>query len=487
MNSIYDFPRLVVEVQNHTWGNADLRNISEVRIQQRLSLPALCELTLRDPPGPLAVARGVLPGASLRVSLQGERTALFSGQVTAVEYGYEGDQSQSVYIRGYDGLHRLRKQQTVRLHSDMTVLRLANELIKGMDLKVQASEVGPRFARIYQHHQTDLELLVETAAAAGLYLTLREGLLYLLTLAGIGEPQSLTLGANLHEAHIEINADAACETVAATAWNPLDAEVYYGRATQPRSGRRLQGALSTAQLNGAERYDLVNEGAVDQPQVEALAQAELDYRKAGEVVLTGLAQGSPQLQPGTPIQVQGVADMVAGRYVLTEVTHLINRTGGYLAEISTAPPPRPPRPRTDVATVGIVTQVDAQGRVRAKLPTYNQVESDWMGVLTPGAGKNKGMIALPNPGDTVLVLLTHENPGRGIVLGGLYGQQSPPDSGVTSGSVQRYSWITAGGQRIQLDDSGNIIRLENESGSYIELAGGQVTIGGQAIDFRRTG
>ena len=51
-----------------------------------------------------------------------------------------------------------------------------------------------------------------------------------------------------------------------------------------------------------------------------------------------------------------------------------------------------------------------------------------------------------------------------------------PDSGVDNGSVQRYTFLTRGGQRIQLDDAANSLRLENDKGSYIELKPGKVRI-----------
>ena len=49
-----------------------------------------------------------------------------------------------------------------------------------------------------------------------------------------------------------------------------------------------------------------------------------------------------------------------------------------------------------------------------------------MHVLTPGAGKGKGLIALPDVGDRVLILCSHQDPGQGIVLGGLYGMDGEP-------------------------------------------------------------
>jgi phage baseplate assembly protein V len=191
--------------------------------------------------------------------------------------------------------------------------------------------------------------------------------------------------------------------------------------------------------------------------------------------------------------------------VLTTVTHTLDNRLGFVSEISTLPPTPHPRDKGAVVAPGEVTQIDdpdSLGRVKVSLPTYGDVETGWMGVVTPGAGAGKGFVTLPDVGDDVLVLFSHGDPARGVVLGGLYGTGGPPDSGIEGGAVRRYTLLTPGGQRVQLDDEGNKMRLENSDGSYVELAPGtvrlhaaadleieapgkSVVIKGQTIDFRR--
>ena len=77
-----------------------------------------------------------------------------------------------------------------------------------------------------------------------------------------------------------------------------------------------------------------------------------------------------------------------------------------------------------------------------------------------------------------------------------------PDSGVEGGATQRHTWLTAGGHRIRLDDADQTIRVEDSSGSYVELSpqkvlvhattrleleapGQAVVIRGATIDFER--
>jgi phage baseplate assembly protein gpV len=149
-----------------------------------------------------------------------------------------------------------------------------------------------------------------------------------------------------------------------------------------------------------------------------------------------------------------------------------------------------------------VDDPDGKGRVRVKLPTYAEVETEWMQVLTVGAGEGKGLTILPDVDDRVLVLIMPGAMSQGIVLGGLYGMDGPPDSGVEDRSVRRFTLLTPGGQRVRLDDSNGVVYIENSEGSFIELApdhvklhaaadftleapGKKVVIRGHKIDFQR--
>ena len=64
------------------------------------------------------------------------------------------------------------------------------------------------------------------------------------------------------------------------------------------------------------------------------------------------------------------------------------------------------------------------------------------------------------------------DPAQGIVLGGLYGAEAPPDSGVEAGTVQRFTFMTPGGQRLQLDDEHKSVCVETSGGDALELRPG---------------
>lgn len=480
--------------------------LCEVRVQQALSVPSLCELTFRDPPGPLEPAAELPPGTSLEVRLRDHDVPLFGGEVTAVEHTFEADRSREVRVRAYDLSHRLRKRQRVRAHVQVTPRSLAEELTAGLGLGIRSEADGPTWELLVQHRQTDLDLLVEVLERSGLHFVTREDELLLLTLAGSGDPVPLRLGTTLFEARAELNGDPACREVAVAGWDPLRSETHAGQSSEARGGVTAPAEAPPQDLGGDGQRAFPDQATPDDSHAEGIARAELDHRGAREVTVSGVAEGDPRLRPGARVEVAGLGSAFAGVHVLTRVTHTIDDDQGYVSAFDTAPPRLRPRAAGTVATLGVVSHVDdpeGRGRVKVRLPTYFDVETGWMEVVSLGAGAGKGLVLLPDVDDTVLVLLAHENPAEGLVLGGLYGAAGSLDAGgVSGGGVRRYSLVSRGGQSVRLDDERRSLRFEDATGSFVELApegvvlhaaadveiaapGRRVVIRGAAIDFER--
>ena len=507
MSQVRGIPAVKVEADGSPLSAGEMLGLGSVRVQQELSAPSLCELAFQSPHAPGGVS-SLSPGTSLRVSVEGCAAPLFVGEVTALEYVYGPSGQREVRVRGMDLLHRLRKRQTVRVHVQTSLLDLARELVADLGLRVDGEEsLAPVWRTLYQHRQSDLALLVETAQRCGLFMTVRDDTLHIITLDGLSDVVSLTLGESLLEAQIEVNGDPACRDVSASGWNAQSVEAHDGEATEARACRHVRAEAPPDLFGASGKRFIVGEALQDDRHAGALAQSELDLRTAREVVFRGTAEGDPRLRPGTQVDVAGagIAQEVAGRYVLASVVHTIDDRLGFVSELSTDPPAPGPRPAGASVAFGVVTQVDdpdGLGRVKASLPTFGEVETDWMGVLCVAAGPGKGLVALPDTGDKVLIAFSNEDPGQGVVLGGLYGKTSPPDPGVQGGAVKRYTLRTPGGSYLQFDDGSNKVRLQDQQGSYLEMSpnlvllhsvtaleieapGKPVTIRGQSVDFER--
>jgi phage protein D/phage baseplate assembly protein gpV len=491
-----------VRVDGRALADDRVRRLVSLRVATRLSLPAQCELAFVTGPGAAAEIDLCPLGSALTVRVYGDSGDLFDGEVTCVELRYEPDGAAYLRVRAYDRLHRLRKRQQLRVFNDVTAVDLARALTSDLGLDVEADDAGPSFERIVQDRQHDFALLTAITARTGRYPALDGDTLRLLTLEGYGDPVDLELGSSLLEARIEANLDRAGSRVTALGWHPQRAELLEGEATTARSGRRITFEPDPSSVGADGASTVVDQSSRSVDELVGVAQADLDARVGRAVTISGVADGNARLRVGARIAVRGVAGPIAGTYVLTEVVHTVDATG-YQSTFGT----EPPRVETPTAgasvTLGKVTALDdpdALGRVRVSLPAHGDLDAGWLGVLCPGAGAGRGIVALPDVDDTVLVLLPHGVPAEGVVLGSLFGAITPPDTGVDGGAVKRWTLRTAQGQSIVVNDAEHSLRLENKVGSFVELGpellklhaqtdvmieapGKAVTVRGKTVDF----
>lgn len=468
---------LTVEVDGRALADEVTQRLVSVRVAAKLNQPTQCELALATSPGPGAEARLCPLGAALLLRLSGVDDPLFRGEVTCFEIEYAGDGTAVLRVRAYDLLHRLRKHQEQRVFEAVTVAELARQLADPVGLTVSAEAGGPTLPRLLQHRHSDLDLLVETAGRAGLYAMVDGDELRLVTLDGYGAPTALKLGESVFGLRVSANLDQATDGFAALGWHPHEARPVEQHVAAARSGRAIALEPDPAAVAASERSIVDQIGSGDD-ELAALAQSRLDARVASWVTVTGVAEGDGALRPGRRIAIEGVAEPVAGVHVLTEVVHTI-AASGHLTSFSTEPPVTSAPPGTASVTLGVVTDADdpdGHGRVRVTLPAYGGLDAGWLAVVCPGAGQGRGIVALPDPHDTVLVVLPHAEPVAGLVLGSLFGRHEPPELGIEGERTRRWSMRTSGGQSIVLDDGGRRLRLESETGSFVELSPDRFTL-----------
>lgn len=115
-------------------------------------------------------------------------------------------------------------------------------------------------------------------------------------------------------------------------------------------------------------------------------------------------------------------------------------------------------------TVGVVTNnqdPDALGRVKVKLPWLtDEDESHWARVATPMAGNDRGLYALPEVDDEVLVAFEHGMVEFPYVLGALWnGKDKPPESN-DDGNNNKRTFKSRSGHVVRLDDSDGAEKIE---------------------------
>ncbi|QFP74995.1 type IV secretion protein Rhs (plasmid) [Deinococcus sp. AJ005] len=475
------------------WGGT----VRELRVVRKLSLPSACELGLvGDGPLPVTIGDGLLVE-------EWSGLPLFDGEVTALSVEYLPGGLREVRVRAYDRLHRLRKSMPAQTLDGQGLRDVAQALSDRLGVRLDLDREALPRVWTAQLRQSDLELLTGLSVQNGRHFQLQGDCLEFLGPAGNGTRVVLELGRNLLEARIESNVDAACPEVEVYGWNALQVTAVQGRATAPSMPTPM--ATAKSEVLGAGVRKLVGVPVDSDEEAQWAAQAELDWRSGASHTCWGVCDGDGRLRPGSGVRLDGLDAHLNGEFVLTEVVHRVEAGSGYVTEFCSRPnPPRGPSAPL-AATLGVVAAVDDPadlGRVQVRMPAQAGLLSGWLQVLSVAAGAERGLMALPDVGDQVLVLLPHGEGSPGILLGGLYGQAGLPDSGVVDGRARRLTLRSAAGQKVVLDAAARTLVLEDGQGSVVELTpehvrvhaarrlvleapGQEVVIRGERINFER--
>jgi phage baseplate assembly protein gpV/phage protein D len=497
--ALLQLPRLALALDGAALDGALAARLTEVTVTQALGAPAVAELVFADPPD--AAVSGLMPGPALSVGLA-TGGALFDGKVTAVAAEETADGLALFRLVARDALHPLARRQSLIALENASAADLARRLAGDIGLSARIDEPTPSRHLILQGEQTDLDLLCDVAAEAGLYPTIRNAELRLLSLAGNGEePVTLARGRTLLAFRAALSGDA---------WLP--GGKHLGRDSVTLDQRDT--SLSLARQDRVEMRDpggdlgmgeraWLNRLSDSAGAAEAELQGGIDRAAADVAVIEGLAEGDPSLAPGRLVRIEGVPGPFSGDYALTRALHRISAAEGYVTEFSTARPARPVRSGTAHVTVGEVTDVkdpEGLGRCAVTLTDFGAAAAGWMHVAIAGAGARKGLAALPDRGDKVLVLLPNGDPARGYVVGGLYGTERLPKG--AEDQPRGLYLRSQDGQVLELKGKDGALRLANRSGSLlditprrtrlaaasdmvIEAPGKTITIRADAIKFER--
>lgn len=467
MRSLSALPNIRIVLDGLMVGKKDMGHLSRLRVVQKLSHPSLCEVVFSLQDHGMIDRHPFRAQSVFSVFVGDERLPLFHGIITAVEYRYGASGGLGLHVRGYDALYFSAKKQRIHTYLDATVPEMAAEMTKASGIGIRALENGPVWRQLLQFRETDLDFLARTAQRSGLYFFLTpENILDIMTLSGNGDTVFLSRGDDLFELTVETNDAASLSSVYTSGWDPFLAEFHDGSASSDNGEGQQRKLVDIPLRNSLE--------------AEAVSKAELDRSGAHALSARGVAGGNRRLMPGVTVLVDGIHPLLKKKFLISEVAHTITHDTGYVSSFSSLPPDFRTADTGTNATFGRVIDVDDpenRGRIKAVLPAMEHAQTEWMNVVLPAAGNNKGAVMLPDVDDQVLILFLNNDPARGVVMGGVFGaSQQPEHWGVSDSAVKRYCFVTPEGQKITLNDTRRGIRVENREGSYLELYPDAVTL-----------
>jgi uncharacterized protein involved in type VI secretion and phage assembly len=176
-------------------------------------------------------------------------------------------------------------------------------------------------------------------------------------------------------------------------------------------------------------------------------------------------------------------------FLVTQVTHVVDQDGRYsnsfsgiIDEIEVIPmaEPKISIAGSQIATVKSNDDPKKQGRVKVQTLWQNTKNktTGWLRVQAPDAGSsekvsgNRGLVTIPEIGDTVMLGFEFNNPDRPFVAGSIFTSKTGTGGGDAN---KTKSLTTRSGSTISLDDSDGSLYIKDKHGSdsKIKLDGNQ--------------
>jgi phage protein D len=284
-----------------------------------------------------AIFEAVRLGRTLRLALDDDPPALFSGEIVAVAQELRAHLPPRLEITAQDRLAALGRATVTRAYHDQTLLEALHAVAARHQLAL-TGEIGDggRREAIVQAGESDLAFVRRLALELDVGIVAEEaGGLRLVHRGAAGAPRHrLVLGETLLALRLVADATLLPESLTVQGWDPQTQQPVTAVQVTPSVGARPPGTTSRGQVYLADP-SLAQEAAVA-AQLRALV-ADAARRSA---IATGTCSGAVPLRPGDAVAVEGVGPEAAGSYVIERASHVFSLEEGWqTAFVASRPPP----------------------------------------------------------------------------------------------------------------------------------------------------
>ncbi len=411
-------------------------------------------------------------------------TSIFKGII--VKHAVEADLDGS-YLN-LELKDKALKMTTVRknkVHREVKEDGVFQKLVTDNGLKVgKIAATKGKHPELVQYNCSDWDFLLSRVDVQGWWVYVHQETLSVVNPAEISTSKAthtFSYGlSNIFNLHLEINAEHQVKEVNSHAWDiekkKLSQQVK-GEDTEMEIGNIDSSSLATAV--GAEKYALQSIAPLLPEELKAWSDSKLLKTRWAMVRGSFSIQGIPKIQVLEVMEIEGISDRFNGKAVISGIRHRISEDGwftdvqfgikpdSYIDQHAVSSKPAGGLlPSIHGLQIGMVDAFekdpDGQFRIKVKLPFLGEEETAiWARILSPDAGKERGVFFRPEVGDEVVVGFLNDDPRQAIVLGSLFSKSLPPP--VVADEINEKNFIkgifSKEGLQVKMDDENKMIQL----------------------------
>jgi uncharacterized protein involved in type VI secretion and phage assembly len=353
---------------------------------------------------------------------------------------------------GYDHSHQLNRTRRTSTFQNMTLGDIARKVASNAGIQTGTIDsLGSPRQFVQQNNETDWEFLWRLAKDIDFEVVVIDKKLNFRK-AGTNEaqPKRLRLGEELWAFDPRITAVQQLDEVVVRGWDPQQAQEIEARSRIGKTDTQLGISRDkVAQAGSGGTLTISDRPITSTDEAQALADSLAQKHGNAFVSAEGACRGDPTIKPGKKIEIKDVGPNFDGTYTLAATRHLFKGGSGYETLFTVSG--RTPHRLVDLTTPakrkgwgnsvvrGVVTNnqdPNKQGRVRVNFPALaGDMESEWARVIGPAAGKDRGLMMLPQVGDEVVVAFEHDDVHFPYVIGSVWnGKGKPGDLSKHDGS-----------------------------------------------------
>ncbi len=457
-------------------------------------------------------AGGNFPASNDALFVPGKELELWAGYSGTEEILFKGIIiKHSIKIREHSNpvLNIEVKDKCVKLteglHSKYFTEKKDNEIIEeilgtyGIDKDVETTTAAIK--ELVQYYSSDWDFIVTRAEVNGKLCFADNGKLVVKKPVTSASALDVVFGATILEFDAEIDARNQYKAVKSTAWdfaNQSLLNVSGAEPSLPSVSNLSNSDLSSAIFN--DDYLLQHGGIVAEDSLQSWADAALIKSRLAKVCGRVKFRGYSKVKPGDVIKLSGVGDRFNGDVYATGVRHELYK-GAWSTDVQFGLSTKWFAKENDVThlsaggmlpgvkglQIGIVTDLEdpnSEFRVKVKIPAISNTEEGiWARMITPDAGKNRGIFFRPEIDDEVIIGFLHEDPNNPVILGGVFSsaKTSPlaqtkdnDEKGLVTRSEMKWIWNdkkkalnieSPAGKKIVIDEDAGEINIADENGN----------------------
>lgn len=482
--------QFLIKIDGQNVSTAFMGDLAEVVVDTSLYMPNMFTIRLRDDKlkwvddASLDIGKTVEISAEAGKERGGQTGLLIKGEITGLEPDFSAEGKTTLTVRGYDKSHRLhrgKKTRTFLKTKDSDVAqKLAGEA--GLSADIDATSVTHDY--LLQNNQTNMEFLLSRAERIGYQVYVTDGKLCFKKSSYSTDGAELTLGDNLFSFRPRWAATHQADEVVVQGWDSKKKEAITSTLSADgalnQGGMTKTGGAAAKSAFGQAQAVITTRPIFSADEAKALGNgANYDIGR-DFVQAEGLCQGNPTIKAGVKINITNIGNRFKGKYFVTWATHIYSAEEGYrtsfnisgrhpntLSQLLGSNNGHDEQGLVEGIVVGLVTNnndPDDLGRVKVKYPWLPkdqgaEIESDWIRVVSPMGGAERGFYYLPEIDDEVVVAFEHGDVHRPYMIGMLWSSKDKPPMAigdvVSSGKVNK---------RVIKSRSGHVIILDDTSG-----------------------